>query len=217
MSNKSEKRSCGEAGERRPSGGKDSYHHGNLRSAIIEESIRIINEEGVDKLSFRKIAVACGVSHAAPYAHFANKEEIVEAIQEHVTGCFSDELVRIALQYENISAEKAIIEMGKGYVQYFRKHPEYFKFLFSNQLVSAHMDVAVDDATDFEAFRVMKRLYLKLNEQIRQQTGLEKSPDEQNREMMKLWSIVHGLAAIACMKNVVYPGDLERDLERLLT
>ncbi len=44
----------------------DSYHHGNLRQALIEAGIRIINEKGEDDLSLRKVAAACGVSHAAP-------------------------------------------------------------------------------------------------------------------------------------------------------
>ena len=46
---------------------KKSYHHGNLREELIEKGIELINEEGEEKLSLRKVAKMCGVSNAAPY------------------------------------------------------------------------------------------------------------------------------------------------------
>ena len=51
-----------------------SYHHGDLRNALIETGIELINEYGEEKLSLRKVATKCGVSNAAPYAHFKNKD-----------------------------------------------------------------------------------------------------------------------------------------------
>ena len=60
----------------------DKYHHGDLRNALIEESIKMINTSGEDSLSMRKLAEKCGVSMAAPYAHFKNKAtEIPKAIR----------------------------------------------------------------------------------------------------------------------------------------
>ena len=59
----------------------DSYHHGNLRQALIEAGIKIINESGEENLSLRKVAALCNVSHAAPYAHFKDKDELLEAIK----------------------------------------------------------------------------------------------------------------------------------------
>ena len=50
------------------------YHHGNLRKELIEKGIKMINSTGEEKLSLRKLAVECGVSNAAPYTHFKNKD-----------------------------------------------------------------------------------------------------------------------------------------------
>ena len=61
---------------------KDNYHHGDLRNALIEAGLKIINVSGKDSLSLRKVASACGVSHAAPYAHFSDKESLMEAIKQ---------------------------------------------------------------------------------------------------------------------------------------
>ena len=62
----------------------DKYHHGDLRNDLIEESIKMINSSGEESLSMRKLAERCGVSMAAPYAHFKNKEEMINANKEHV-------------------------------------------------------------------------------------------------------------------------------------
>ena len=56
------------------------YHHGNLRKELIEKGIKMINDTGEEKLSLRKLAVECGVSNAAPYTHFKNKDELLKAI-----------------------------------------------------------------------------------------------------------------------------------------
>ena len=57
---------------------RQTYHHKDLRNALIETGIQIVNTEGVNAFSLRKVAAACGVSHAAPYSHFQNKEELLE-------------------------------------------------------------------------------------------------------------------------------------------
>lgn len=46
---------------------KKQYHHKDLRNALIEKGIEIVNSEGLHSFSLRKVAAACGVSHAAPY------------------------------------------------------------------------------------------------------------------------------------------------------
>ena len=66
----------------------DNYHHGNLRQALIDAGIKIINEKGEDNLSLRKVAALCNVSHAAPYAHFKDKDELIEAIKSSVLNSY---------------------------------------------------------------------------------------------------------------------------------
>ena len=53
---------------------RQTYHHKDLRNALIETGIQLVSTEGVNAFSLRKVAAACGVSHAAPYSHFQNKE-----------------------------------------------------------------------------------------------------------------------------------------------
>ena len=60
---------------------QQAYHHKNLRNALIEAGIELVSKEGINGFSLRKAAAACGVSHAAPYSHFQNKEDLLEAMQ----------------------------------------------------------------------------------------------------------------------------------------
>ena len=56
-----------------------NYHHGDLKNALIRAGIEILSKEGVQALSLRKVAKQAGVSHAAPYAHFADKQALLAA------------------------------------------------------------------------------------------------------------------------------------------
>ena len=112
----------------------DHYHHGNLRQALIDAGVKIINESGEENLSLRKVAALCEVSHAAPYSHFKDKDALIEAIKAHVTGQFMEELEKAV--NEASSAEKALVDMGRNYVAFFLRRPDYFKFLFFLRSVS---------------------------------------------------------------------------------
>ena len=185
----------------------DSYHHGNLRQALIDAGVRIINESGEESLSLRKVALRCKVSHAAPYAHFKDKEELVEAIKTSVTEQFMEEL-KIAVDGAP-TAEAAILEMGKRYVTFFLHKPDYFKFLFGNQNITAHLQTDSDSEDDYPPFVLLKKTYIR----YLAENKLEKSSEEQEVELLQLWATAHGLAAIACMSGVVPSFDWEEMLK----
>jgi len=56
---------------------KKQYHHPDLRQTLLDEAVKLIDDEGLRGFSLRKLAVRAGVSHAAPYRHFENKDEIL--------------------------------------------------------------------------------------------------------------------------------------------
>ena len=185
----------------------DTYHHGNLREALIEAGIRIINESGEDALSLRKVAAACDVSHAAPYAHFRDKDELIEAIKKSVTKQLMGELedaVKTA-----VSSEIAIVSMGKRYVSFFHSNPDYYKFLFGRQNIIAHLKIDEKTDDDYPPFVLLKKTYLK----YLKERGIKKNKKEQEVELLKIWASAHGLAAIACMSGVIPSFDWDEMLE----
>ena len=186
---------------------KDSYHHGNLKEALINAGIKLINEEGEANLSLRKVASLCDVSHSAPYSHFKDKEELIETIKSSVTNKFMEELNK-AINSSN-SAEEAILNMGKRYVLFFINNPDYFKFLFSNQNIIAHLKVDKEYKNDYPPFILLKEEYLKYLEE----KNLKRSDDEKEIDIIRIWSTVHGLASIACMPNVEVSFNFEEKLD----
>ena len=174
----------------------DSYHHVNLRQALIDAGIKIINESGEANLSLRKTAAMCKVSHAAPYAHFKDKNELIEAIKATVTEQFTKELSAAVDASPN--AESALLNMGRHYVAFFVRRPDYFRFIFGSQNITAHIRFDKQYENDYPPFALLKETYLKylLEKQ------LDKSREEQEIDLLKLWASVHGITAIACMSGV---------------
>ncbi len=174
----------------------DSYHHGNLRQALIDAGIKIINESGEANLSLRKAAAMCKVSHAAPYAHFKDKNELIEAIKATVTEQFIEELSAAVDASPN--AESALVNMGRHYVAFFVRRPDYFRFIFGSQNITAHIRFDKQYENDYPPFALLKETYLK----YLWEKQLDKSREEQEIDLLKLWASVHGIAAIACMSGV---------------
>ena len=174
----------------------DSYHHGNLRQALIDAGIKIINESGEANLSLRKAAAMCKVSHAAPYAHFKDKNELIEAIKATVTEQFIEELSAAVDASPN--AESALVNMGRHYVAFFVRRPDYFRFIFGSQNITAHIRFDKQYENDSPPFALLKETYLK----YLWEKQLDKSREEQEIDLLKLWASVHGIAAIACMSGV---------------
>ena len=88
---------------------EDKYHHGDLKECLIKAGLKLLVEEGVDNFSLRKTAAMCNVSHAAPYKHFKNKEELIKDLLNII--CDGDIILVKAsrsLKFEEIT--KALLE-----------------------------------------------------------------------------------------------------------
>lgn len=191
---------------------EDKYHHGNLKQALIDAGIKIINEEGEQSLSLRKVAAACGVSHSAPYAHFKDKGELLSAIKSSVTEHFTEYLYQAVDRMKGESTDKAIIAMGRSYVKFFIDNPDYYQFLFYNQKITVHLTAGEIHEEDYPPYLLLRTLFFRhLDEK-----GISLSEDEIEIELIKIWSTVQGIASIACMENVVTGKPWEMYLDKLI-
>ena len=187
-----------------------AYHHGNLKRALIEAGIEMMNEAGEDGLSLRKIATKCGVSNAAPYAHFQGKEDLIQGMQAYVTEEFVRRMQKAIDACSHPDTDEVILEMGKAYVLFFIEKPQYFKFLYFREHVK--VDLTMGSTGNCPAFEMLRAHMLRLN----QLKGIKKSQQEQELEILKLWSDVQGLASIASMKNVIWNQPWEESIEKIL-
>ncbi len=175
---------------------KKDYHHKNLRNALIEKSIEIVSSEGVPSFSLRKAAAACGVSHAAPYRHFQNKEQLLSAMQEHITDRFSILLEEIIKKYEGTPV--LLKQMGLSYVAFFIENPTYFSFLYTQSDIVIDLQCQIPEKENYRPYMLYKTAVISILEQVHY--PLEK----QNDVVISLWAFIHGITSLVTMSNVRY-------------
>ena len=171
----------------------------------------MINSSGEESLSMRKLAEKCGVSMAAPYAHFKNKEEMINAIKEYVEEAFTKYLETAVSNCGN-DIEKKIITLGNAYITFFIENPEYFTFLFSRGYIHANLDFKSSDEKDFKPFKILKDLCSIYFEQKKP----ELSDYEKELEIIRIWASVQGLTSIMFMPNVKWSRKWKDEISKLL-
>jgi AcrR family transcriptional regulator len=111
---------------------KFKYHHGNLREALIAAALDILQEKGVEELSLRALAKATGVTQAAPYSHFRDKDELLAAIAE-------SGFQRLALQMaEDAAGQRAPRERVESlifsYLRFATSNAALFRLMFGREV-----------------------------------------------------------------------------------
>lgn len=186
------------------------YHHGDLRNSLIEAGIELINTEGEKQFSLRKVSKLCGVSQAAPYSHFKDKEDLLKDMQEHVTNQFMEVLEESVNYYPNKNDKRAIFQMGKSYVMFFVANPQYFHFLFFQPCMEVNLSLDEDGTKNYPPFEILKKTVFR----VYGESGMSKEKIED--KIISLWAMVHGLSSIATMKNVHYNKDWETKIKDII-
>ncbi len=166
----------------------NSYHHGNLRQALLATAARDLREKGIENLSLRKLAREIGVSQTAPYRHFSNKPELLAALAAQG---FTDLAAhtRQALETIGDNAEAMLVAAGQAYIHYARDNPELFKLMFGPKLLAEKSSVELAEAAD-QAFA---GIHMIMNFGIEQKVFKQDDPQQLARAA---WAMVHGLATL---------------------
>jgi len=112
-----------------------SYHHGELRPALLRAAARILEKEGRDAISLRDLARRAGVSHSAPYRHFADRQALLAALAEEGFA-----LLAAALQ------GKPWREQAMAYLRFALANPERFRLMFTRPVPAALRRLVGGDA-----------------------------------------------------------------------
>lgn len=178
---------------------RTTYHHNNLKEALISEGLVMIHEEGMGALTLRKLAGRVGVSAAACYNHFKNAKELFQAMTEHVIDEFAQALRRAA---EENPYGCVTISMGCAYVKFFAESPHYFTLLYdSHDLGIEITEDSIKSDGSFKPFCVF--------EEGARKVFMEKGiPEDEFRDsLLVMWATAHGFAAMANMKGIRFEGD----------
>jgi len=160
---------------------KKKYHHGDLKKAVIDSAVRIIEKSGAGALSLRESARMTGVSHAAPYRHFKSKDDLLAAVA--VRGF---ELLGRAVEKamaDNADRTAAIEAMGRSYIDFAVKNPDIYRLMFGNTIKEKTENPALFSAYD-SAFRRLAAVA---------GSGTGKGGEI---SAMAVWSLLHGYASL---------------------
>ena len=111
---------------------RSNYHHGDLRNALIIAAAELIERDGTLEFSMAEAAANAGVSAAAPYRHFADKEELLKAVRQLAILGLGVEAAKTASQHPAGSIED-ILEMGHTYLSYARKKHAFFSLMWDDR------------------------------------------------------------------------------------
>ena len=165
-----------------PKKAEGAYHHGDLKTALKKAALRLVREKGPRGFSLNEASRLAGVTVAAPYRHFADKDALLAEV-----ACDGNELMTRELE-EAISGIRGIkeqmLEAGMGYLRFSKVHADYFAVLFSAGLdKSKHPEV---ERSARQAFSVI----LALAERS------EASPELAQQRAVSAWALAHGLATL---------------------
>ena len=167
---------------------KKTYHHGDLKNALIEAGVDILSKDGIGGLSLRRVAQQAGVSHTAPYAHFANKQALIAAISTDGYRRLYEAISASAQQYEGDPARQ-LVEGAWAYVQFALSDAAHFKITLSG---------VVEKEKDYPAFIEMSQrsfaLVMQIVEDCQKAKVLKRGPSD--LIAVGVWGLIHGFVSL---------------------
>lgn len=156
---------------------KPTYHHGDLRRALLVAAASAIEESGVTALSLRALARRAGVSHAAPAHHFGDRAGLLTALAIEGYDLLADAL----------EAADGLLETGVAYVRFAVGHRAHFEVMFSPEL-SRGDDPALAEARE--------RSEVVLYRSAEDLPDAAADPGAVREAALAAWSIAHGFATL---------------------
>ena len=187
---------------------KASYHHGDLRNALILAAAELIEESGSTEFAMVEAARRAGVSSAAPYRHFRDRDELLKAVS-HLCFMGLTETARAAIADKDMGTEEAIVALGSNYIRFMLEHRNFHDLMWGDMGARAMEDERMDMRGS--GFYVLADTVAAVCERE------SIAPVDPIELATELWAMVHGLASLAMNQQVdrFLPGaDAYQLLER---
>ncbi|MFT3921773.1 MAG: TetR/AcrR family transcriptional regulator [Myxococcales bacterium] len=165
---------------------KHGYHHGDLRRALIEAAWRLVRKEGVEALTLREVARKVGVTHAAPYHHFASREALLDALAEEGFEALGKAMSG-ATQGISDPTERLFV-LGRVYIDEAKAHPERLQVMFRR-----HPGPPSEEDAETHGARVFMQLFDAVV--ACQEAGVAPEGDPWDLALAA-WSLVHGFSTL---------------------
>ena len=135
---------------------ESGYHHGDLRNSLVSIGTELLNTKGVSSISLREIARTIGVGHNAPYRHFNNKQQLLEAIAESGFRQLTGRNTRLELEYAH-DPETQLFESSMHVIHMAATQGNLFELMFGGFLKPDEGGIELKKAAD-EAMQSLVRI-----------------------------------------------------------
>ncbi len=178
---------------------RKAYHHGHLQEALLNAAIQLIGEIGAHGFTLREVARRAGVSHNAPYRHFADRDELLAAVAQQGFR----ELNRAMIEGATLEPSPLgrLKQAGLAYVEFALRRPEHFTVMFDADLPKAKAPGGAKE--DEDAFATLVAFV-----KAAQEPGGLPAGDP-NRLALLAWTMVHGVAKLATSKRLPFHSKAE--------
>ena len=159
-----------------------AYHHGDLKTSLKRAALRLVQEKGPRGFSLNEASRLAGVTVAAPYRHFEDKDALLAEI-----ACDGLELMVLELREAAATVSgirEKMLETGMGYLRFSLVHADYFAVIFNAGLEKSKYPEV--ERAAMKAYGVI----LDLSQQV------EKTPELASQRAASAWALVHGFAAL---------------------
>lgn len=171
------------------------FHHGDLRRALLEASLAVLDESGPDAVTIREVARRTGVSHAAPVNHFRDRKVLLTEIASRLFGELSLE-IELAIARGGSSPRERIAAFADGLIRFGLSRPNRFRMLWRRDLV---------DHGNPELARAMDGIYDQLVAEILAADQAQSS--DPDTLAVALWSMAHGYVSLRLDGNLKANSD----------
>lgn len=173
-----------------PSGPKTSgsYHHGDLKTALLEATVRFLKKRDPSEISLRELARIVGVSQAAPYRHFKDKDELLAEVARQGFAIISQDIQETIVKCKD-DASEMFYQCGFAYFRMVLNHPQHFKLMFSSGVKPErkHAGLQIAAAQTLALIRDMV-VFCQRHKVLGDGDPLHRA--------LHCWSVVHGFATL---------------------
>jgi AcrR family transcriptional regulator len=164
-----------------------NYHHGDLRSTLIRVSLSIIEKEGLAALTLRRAAKESGVSHAAPYAHFRDLNDLLAAIKEEGFRDLLKIVANAAKKHPPGVAQFSAI--AKTYLKFAIQHPATFEIMF-------HKPLGSEPSFPYTYIDTGRQIFTIATEALAGMLPKGVSKKDIQHRTIASWSAIHGICSL---------------------
>jgi len=188
-----------------PRSSAERYHHGDLRRALVKTALAMVTEEGAWNFTLREVARRAGVSHAAPYNHFADKGALLAEVAAVGFRALGREMERASRRAR--AARQGLLGIAIAYVRFGVERPAHYRLMFGPELAEKERYPVLQQASDATFGALTSALQ-------RGQVAGDLRPAPVNDQALAAWSLVHGLTTLMIDQRLSFLGVSASEAER---